>query len=91
MHRIEENLTAFLTVFFRGLFYLMGCLCVLLLKITLTYCSLFLLLLLGAGYKTNDEEEDDLLGDQVGSDPEYGVNFLTSEQDGGLDPNGSYK
>ncbi len=84
------NLRSFLTVFFRVLLYLMECLFVLLLKIVLAYCSLFLLLLLGGGYKAHDDEDDDY-GDPIGSDPEYGVNFFSGEQDSGLDPNGSYK
>lgn len=90
MHRIDMNLRSFLTVFFRGLFYLIECLIVLLLKIVLAYCSLFLLLLLGAGYKA-DDDEDDVYYDSIGSDPDYGVNFFSGEQDSGLDPNGSYK
>jgi len=68
----------------------MECLIVLLLKIVLAYCSIFLVLLLGAAYKA-DDDEDDVDSDPIESDPEYSVNFFTGEQDSGLNPNGSYK
>lgn len=85
MHRIEENLTAFLTVFFRGLFSLMGGLMILLLKIALTFCSIFLLVMLGAFYK-REYDVDHVHDCQVGSDDD-----LFCNQHGELDQNSYYK